>query len=254
MNDNAALTKALEDILARMEQYVDWCNREILTVNELQQQTSWADAAVREAFGGDSPLFRIFHRRKAERTDYWSVTPSGYAGQSDCDNLSYRADTVRQILNELSPEFLRDEESRKTQYYFAPGETYRSKKKLLDIMRRATGVLSIVDEFLDADVFDYVNSLEPQVTVQLLTGNRKPVFKQLLAATQQARQGVEARQNTACHDRFIVLDGKEVWHLGASINGAGKAAFMVNKIVDAAERGRMLADAEQWWATGQDIQ
>ena len=34
------------------------------------------------------------------------------------------------------------------------------------------------------------------------------------------------------HDRFIVLDNKELYHLGASIKDLGKKCFGINKIED----------------------
>ena len=34
------------------------------------------------------------------------------------------------------------------------------------------------------------------------------------------------------HDRYIILDNKEVYHCGASINYAGSKTFSINKIED----------------------
>lgn len=34
------------------------------------------------------------------------------------------------------------------------------------------------------------------------------------------------------HDRFIVIDDKEMYHLGASIKDLGKKCFEINKIED----------------------
>ena len=34
------------------------------------------------------------------------------------------------------------------------------------------------------------------------------------------------------HDRFIIIDDKEMYHLGASIKDLGKKCFGINKIED----------------------
>ena len=34
------------------------------------------------------------------------------------------------------------------------------------------------------------------------------------------------------HDRFIIIDNEEMYHLGASIKGLGKKCFGINKIED----------------------
>lgn len=36
--------------------------------------------------------------------------------------------------------------------------------------------------------------------------------------------------NDTFHDRFIIIDKKEVYHLGASINKAGNKTFAINKM------------------------
>jgi hypothetical protein len=89
--------------------------------------------------------------------------------------------------------------------------------------------------------------------VKLLTGIKKPILPRLLRTLQAQGAMVEARENTQCHDRFVVLDSQEVWHLGAFINGIGKKAFMISRVNDAEERSRFLADFQQWWAQGQPI-
>ena len=38
--------------------------------------------------------------------------------------------------------------------------------------------------------------------------------------------------NNIFHDRFIIIDNKELYHLGASIKDLGKKCFAINKIED----------------------
>ena len=38
--------------------------------------------------------------------------------------------------------------------------------------------------------------------------------------------------NATFHDRFIILDEKKLYHVGASLNYAGRKTFGVNKIED----------------------
>jgi hypothetical protein len=57
--------------------------------------------------------------------------------------------------------------------------------------------------------------------------NLRPDFLVELAAfhTQVGHIKLEVRTKAGFHDRFIVIDGKEFYHVGASIKDAGKAAF-----------------------------
>ena len=38
--------------------------------------------------------------------------------------------------------------------------------------------------------------------------------------------------NNKFHDRFIIIDNEEMYHLGASIKDLGKKCFGINKIED----------------------
>ena len=43
---------------------------------------------------------------------------------------------------------------------------------------------------------------------------------------------LEVKRSTAFHDRFLILDEKEGYHIGASIKDAGKKCFVINRIED----------------------
>lgn len=110
-----------------------------------------------------------------------------------------------------------------------------------------------MDKYLDELVFDYIESLDLAISVRLLTANKKPIFKPLFKSLKDQRQNLEAKTFLGCHDRFIVVDENQVWHLGASFNGFGKEAFMFNNVVDEVERSRFLADLTEWWKNGEDL-
>lgn len=42
------------------------------------------------------------------------------------------------------------------------------------------------------------------------------------------------------HDRFIIMDNEEMYHLGASIKDLGKKCFGINKIEDVEIMGKIL--------------
>ena len=118
-------------------------------------------------------------------------------------------------------------------------------------MRRATQRVDIADPYLDPEVFDYVDSLDASIQWRLLLKPpAKALFRSQLRTLVDAGRQLASRSDAGFHDRFLTLDGAEVWHLGASLNGVGKKAFMINRVRDAAERARVLADFELWWNRG----
>ena len=146
----------------------------------------------------------------------------------DCRNIGRRIAALRVVLKEIEPEFLRAEQTPKAQLYFTAGEVYRARQEFYRLLKRGATRIDIADQYLDLDTFDFVDALDIGVATRLLTGTPKALFVQQLHALQTMQRPVEARSNDQNHDRFVILDGSEVWHLGASINGLGRKAFMMN--------------------------
>ncbi len=241
----------LEGILQDAEVLKDRCREGILRMSEASDELIALEERARTILPKDSDFGRLFDRRRHESTDWWTTTTSGYVDDKDCDNIDRFVRTVREVLDLYEPEGLREIGRPKDQCDFGASDAYKATKHLFKILKRAKSEVAIVDEYLDDTVFDYVKSLEPTVSVKLLTGIKKPIFSRLLRALQAQGANVEARQNTQCHDRFVALDTQHVWHLGASINGIGKKAFMINRVNDAEELSKFLEDFQQWWAQGQ---
>jgi hypothetical protein len=68
------------------------------------------------------------------------------------------------------------------------------------------------------------------VKVLLLTKN---ISKQLNLDIHKANEqygNFTAKQFTQSHDRFLIIDGKEVYHLGASLKDLGKKWFAFSKM------------------------
>jgi hypothetical protein len=243
----------LERVLQEAEVLEDRCRRGILRMSEASGQLEVLEERIRSILPKDSDFTRLFDRRRHESTDWWTTTISGYVDDKDCDNIDRFVRTIREVLDLYEPEGLREVGRPKDQFYFGASEAFKATKQLFKILKRANSEVAIVDEYLDDTVFDYIESLEPVVSVKLLTGTNKPIFPQLLRTLQAQGAKVEARQNTHCHDRFIALDSQHVWHLGVSINGIGKKAFMINRVNDAEELSKFLGDFRQWWEQGQPI-
>lgn len=248
---NHELIVVLESILDAVEELQEDCSKGLLRAEECREKLRAIDNQTQTALPPNSAMFRIFDRRRSEHTDYCAETISGYVDPNDCKNALYRAETLRQVLNEIQPEFLRNG-SLKTQYFFPEGEYYRAQKRLFQIMKRSRANIVIIDEHLDEVVFDYVETLDPAIAVQMLTGNRKPIFSRLLHALQGNRPNIEARENTVCHDRFLMVDS-EIWQLGNSINGFGKKASMINKVKDQTEADKIQSCFLNWWVQGRAI-
>lgn len=201
----------------------------------------------------NSKEFRIYDKLRGEISQWKTVKRSSnssknYASTDERTKLRQWDQILRELLAFSDPEFLPDLPREKTQFFFPSDDAYRAKKLFWKLMQTAQKSIVVVDEYLDDQIFDYIESLDANILIQLLTGRKKPIFKTLYDALKSQRGNLEARENQACHDRYLIIDDHEVWHSGNSFNGIGKKAFQVNKLNDESERQKYLDYFHDWWS------
>ena len=202
---------AIQHVHELLERLHERCDRQLLRQGEIASELTKTDATLKSLLSSNSDLSRLFDRLLREQTDYWTTTLTGYVHRPDCKNVGRRIAIVRQILAELEPAALRDDHLPKTQIYVQQGDTYRARQEVYRLMRRATVSLDIADPYLDAVVFDFVESMDPTVPVRLLTGSPpKAFFKSQLAALAALRSNLEGRSDGSFHDRFLILNSSDV--------------------------------------------
>lgn len=246
-------TIALQVLLGELERDRDRCTRGLIQTTELTDILKARDKDAVAALDPASDGFRIWERRKRERPDWREQTVSGFASARDAESLSYRAATLRQILDSLSPEFLRDSEKSQEQYYFEADEVFRARQRLFSVLSGAAGTVAIYDPYFDVVGLDFIAALEPAIHARILTAKASNLFGSQFRELAKSREGLEARTCGQSHDRWVIIDGAVVWHLGASINGIGKKAFLMSRVSDSVEASRIIASFEEWWTAGATI-
>lgn len=61
------------------------------------------------------------------------------------------------------------------------------------------------------------------------------------------------RTSREFHDRFIIVDGKECWHVGASIKDAGIRVFMLNEVEDNGNRSALISQLNSSWSVATEV-
>ena len=70
------------------------------------------------------------------------------------------------------------------------------------------------------------------VEVVILTSNKSNIQNIDVQKFNKEYPILKIAKTNKVHDRFIVLDNKEMYHLGASIKDLGRKCFGINKIED----------------------
>lgn len=117
----------------------------------------------------------------------------------------------------------------KNEVYFE-GQMYDAYSKIIDIMLIAKEELIIIDPYADKHVLDMIRKTDIPVTIVL--SNKSRLTDLDINKYQQEYNNLTLIYKESFHDRFIIIDKKELYHLGTSINNAGTKTFAINKIKD----------------------
>lgn len=136
--------------------------------------------------------------------------------------------------------------------FFLPGLVHSAYKSIRDIIEQAQSNIDIIDLYIDKSLFEIlkIKSGPKNISVRVLTKVNQDDFdhEKLLFNNQYTNISIERKNVTDFHDRFIIIDKKLVYHLGASIKDAGRKAFMISKIEDNEIKNIIIKSFEDRWA------
>ncbi len=112
---------------------------------------------------------------------------------------------------------------------FFDGQVFDSYKFVSDIIRTADKSIVLIDNDIDDSILTLFSKRNKGVAVIIFT---KEISKQLLldlAKYNSQYPLIEVKEFKQSHDRFLIIDNKEVYHFGASLKDLGKKWFGFSK-------------------------
>ena len=141
--------------------------------------------------------------------------------ENNVENLAEKVNGIElQINTHLIP----------TQGVFFDGQVFDAYELASIIIRSAKKSIVLIDNYIDETTITHLTKKKKGVKVLLLT---KTTSKQLTLDVKKANaqyDHFELKVFTQSHDRFLIIDGKEVYHLGASLKDLGKKWFAFSKM------------------------
>ena len=90
----------------------------------------------------------------------------------------------------------------------------------------------IIDNYIDDSVLKMLAKKKKHVEVVILTSDKTNIQNIDIQKFNKEYPILKVSKTNKFHDRFIVIDNEEMYHLGASIKDLGKKCFGINKIED----------------------
>ena len=118
----------------------------------------------------------------------------------------------------------------KKQGIFFNGQIFDAYKFVSNIIRSAEKSIVLVDNYIDDSVLTLFIKRKDKVRVIIYT---KIVSKQLKLDIDKYNAqypSIEIKEFKHSHDRFLIIDNKEVYHIGASLKDLGKKWFAFSKL------------------------
>ena len=124
-----------------------------------------------------------------------------------------------------------------TQGVFFDGQIFDAYELTSRIIRSAQESITLIDNYLDESTFLLLAKKREHVVVTILT--KTPLNEEHKASKQLALDLRKANEQygdftvkffAKSHDRFLVIDQNEVYHLGASLKDLGKKWFAFTKL------------------------
>lgn len=115
---------------------------------------------------------------------------------------------------------------------FYEGDYFDGRAFFIEIFAKAKRSIFIVDPFADVKLLSLLRNKKIGVSLTIVTAPNCPLHAHDRKAFLAQYDNSSIKYSLAFHDRFVVIDDKDVYHMGASFNGIGKRAFAVMKMSD----------------------
>ena len=152
----------------------------------------------------------------------------GYALNQRMNRIENTVEHLADKVNEISFQIKSTELP--TQGVFFDGQVFDAYELASKIIRSAKKSIVLIDNYIDESTLTHLSKKTKAVKVLLLT---KTISKQLTLDLKRANEQYgefELRNFNKSHDRFLIIDHTEVYHLGASLKDLGKKWFAISKM------------------------
>lgn len=134
--------------------------------------------------------------------------------------------------------------------FFPKGSQHDAYVRIREIFQGSKSSLRVIDPYLDRTIFTVLGDLEGLQKVELLTNKVPSDFAHEATKFEQQHRDtkIEVRRSNEFHDRFVVIDNDQCWHVGCSLKDAGNRAFMLSLVEDQPNREALLRSLDGSWS------
>ena len=126
---------------------------------------------------------------------------------------------------------------------FVQGQIFDAYTKFQELIQKAKKEIILIDNYIDLTVLDRLTVKSPGVDVIIYTQPQTPIKKLDIAQFNAQYPTLTIKNTTSMHDRFLIIDRTEIYHIGASLKDLGKKCFGFTRLEEAQLMIKTVMDA-----------
>lgn len=142
-------------------------------------------------------------------------------------NLINKVESIDARLTKIESEYTAESEK-----VFFDGEYLDARVFIKELLSKATASIVVIDPYADAKALDFLSVKHPEVAALLIASSKAKLTQDDVNAFNLQYGGLVVKDDDSFHDRFILIDNRDLYHLGASLNYAGKKTFAITRLND----------------------
>ena len=121
-----------------------------------------------------------------------------------------------------------------SQKMFFNGQIYDAFSLLAGLIQKAAKDIILIDGYVNIGTLNLLAKKQANVSVEIHTFNNTRLTAADVATFNSQYPTLTINHTNAFHDRFLILDHQEAYHIGASLKDAGKKCFAITLLQDEA--------------------
>lgn len=113
---------------------------------------------------------------------------------------------------------------------FYDGQIFDAYRFVINLIRSANKSITLIDNYIDESVLTMLSKREAHANAVIYTGQINRQLKLDLEKHNSQYPPITVNVIEKCHDRFLIIDDTDTYHIGASLKDLGKKLFAFSKL------------------------
>ena len=138
--------------------------------------------------------------------------------------------TTNQKFNLIFDQISANEDTQ--QKIFFNGQIYDAYSFIVRLVKSAKSGIILIDNYLDLGTLDLLSKKKQKVDVTIYSSSKNPLSNADIQTFNKQYPTLLVKNDDSFHDRFLIIDRVNAYHIGASLKDAGKKTFAITKLED----------------------